>query len=125
MDRGSLKLSIDAAMSELPPALVKDVAALARKVIVEHRAAIERVMPTLAELLMPVVQTCMMEKAMGILDGMEVLGKYGIHELPVDRRAIDICSCGSTRAEHEARDRGEQPTKACHNFMFHPQPTRG
>ena len=92
MDRVEFKHSINTAMSSLPPALVKDVAALARKIIVEHRAAIEKVLPELAATLMPGIQAAMMEKAMGILDGkaletdvMEVLGRYGIHELPVDK----------------------------------------
>lgn len=89
MDREAFRQSIDRAMHALPSAVVADVAALARKVIVEHRQGIEAVIPMLAAELMPVIQSAMMEKAMGILDVkaleedvMSVLGKYGISELP-------------------------------------------
>ena len=88
MDREVFKASIHSAMSRLPRAVVDDVGALAKKLIVEHRQAIEAVMPALIAELQPSVSAVFFEKAMGILntddveaDVMEVLGRFGIREL--------------------------------------------
>ena len=88
MDRDAFKHSLDSALKRLPKSVLDDIGALAKKLVVEHRQAIETVLPVLVAELQPVVQVVFFEKAMGLLntsevesDVMEVLGKYGIREL--------------------------------------------
>lgn len=91
MDREQFKGSLQTALQRLPRSVLDDIGGLAKKIIVEHRAAIDAVLPALIAELQPIIAVIGFEKAMGILntseleaDVMEVLAKFGIRELPVD-----------------------------------------
>ena len=89
MDRESFVKSLETAVKRLPTTIINDVATLAKKIIGEHRQAIEVAVPAIVEDLKEHVTAIVMEKGFGILDTkqveedvMFVLAKFGIKEEP-------------------------------------------
>ena len=88
MDRELFKGQLEMMLLRLPRVVLDDVGALAKKLVIDHRAEIEAVLPGIVADVQPIMQVVGFEKAMGILntteleaDVMEVLGKFGIREL--------------------------------------------
>lgn len=89
MDRETFVRDLETAVKRLPKTILDDVAILARKIIGEHRQAIEVAVPAVVEDLKNHIAAIGFEKAMGVLntkeveaDVMSVLEKVGIKEEP-------------------------------------------
>lgn len=68
MDMDALKTDAKKALATLPPEVVNVLMFVARKVLSEHRAALEKAFPQVIDVLKPHVSAAMMEIACGILD---------------------------------------------------------